>query len=90
MPREPLFRVKSGTAVRLEAVNDNAWPHVMHVHGHHFVHDKSPGIWRDSVLFERGETGTMSFIADNPGKWLIHCHMVEHMAAGMAAWFEVV
>ncbi|MDH3194981.1 MAG: multicopper oxidase domain-containing protein [Hyphomicrobiales bacterium] len=28
-------------------------------------------------------------MADNPGKWLIHCHMVEHMAAGMLTCFEV-
>ena len=27
--------------------------------------------------------------ADNPGKWMVHCHMLEHQAAGMAAWFEV-
>ncbi len=90
VPDEPLFRVPRGTAVSIDVDNDNRWPHAMHVHGHHFVHDKSPEIWRDSFLFERGESGAMSFIADNPGKWLIHCHMVEHMAAGMATWFEVV
>jgi FtsP/CotA-like multicopper oxidase with cupredoxin domain len=45
--------------------------------------------WRDTALFTRGEQGTMRFIADNPGKWLIHCHMVEHMAGGMVTWFEV-
>jgi FtsP/CotA-like multicopper oxidase with cupredoxin domain len=45
---------------------------------------------RDTALFARGEQGSMRFIADNPGKWLIHCHMVEHMAGGMVTWFEVV
>ena len=89
MPQEPLFRVPRGTAVSLEVDNDNAWPHAMHVHGHHFQRDSEPGLWRDTTLFQRGERGSMRFVADNPGKWLIHCHMVEHMAAGMETWFEV-
>ena len=89
MPEEPLFRVKRGTAISLDVDNDNRWPHAMHIHGHHFIHDKSPEHWRDTVLFSRGEKGSMAFVADNPGKWLIHCHMVEHMAGGMATWFEV-
>ncbi|MCG6891610.1 MAG: multicopper oxidase family protein [Gammaproteobacteria bacterium] len=89
MSETPLFRVPRGSAVSLDIVNDNSWPHAMHVHGHHFIYHKAPGIWRDTALFERGEQGTMRFIADNPGKWLIHCHMVEHMAGGMVTWFEV-
>jgi FtsP/CotA-like multicopper oxidase with cupredoxin domain len=89
MPETPLFGVTRGSAVSLDIVNDTSWPHAMHVHGHHFIYDKAPGIWRDTALFERGEQGTMRFIADNPGKWLIHCHMVEHMAGGMVTWFEV-
>jgi len=89
MPTEPLFRVRRGTAISLDVHNDNGWPHAMHIHGHHFVHDRDPGLWRDTTLFRRGEKGALRFIADNPGKWLIHCHMVEHMAAGMLTWFEV-
>jgi FtsP/CotA-like multicopper oxidase with cupredoxin domain len=89
LPREPLFRVRRGTAVSLDVSNDNRWPHAMHLHGHHFSYHKTPGIWRDTALFARGEQGWMRFIADNPGKWLIHCHMVEHMAGGMVTWFEV-
>ncbi len=89
LPEKPLFSVKRGTAVSLDIANDNSWPHAMHLHGHHFIYHKAPGIWRDTALFARGEQGTMRFIADNPGKWLIHCHMVEHMAGGMVTWFEV-
>jgi len=89
MPQEPLFRVKRGTAISLDVDNDNSWPHAMHIHGHHFVHDREPELWRDTTLFERGEKGSMRFVTDNPGKWLIHCHMVEHMAGGMLTWFEV-
>ncbi len=89
MPAEPLFSVRRGTAVSLDVHNDNNWPHAMHIHGHHFMHDKNPQWWRDTMLFQRGERGAMQFVADNPGKWLIHCHMVEHMAGGMLTWFEV-
>ncbi|MCP4390056.1 MAG: multicopper oxidase domain-containing protein [Gammaproteobacteria bacterium] len=89
MPTEPLFRVRRGTAISLDVHNDNGWPHAMHIHGHHFIHDRDLGLWRDTTLFRRGEKGAMRFVADNPGKWLIHCHMVEHMAAGMLTWFEV-
>ncbi|WP_338018609.1 multicopper oxidase domain-containing protein [Oricola indica] len=32
---------------------------------------------------------SVSLVADNPGKWLYHCHMLEHAAAGMNTWFEV-
>lgn len=89
MPAEPLFRVRRGTAISLDVHNDNSWPHAMHIHGHHFIHDRDPGLLRDTTLFQRGERGAMRFVADNPGKWLIHCHMVEHMAGGMSTWFEV-
>ena len=89
LAEEPLFRVARGSAVSLEVDNDNAWPHGVHVHGHHFVDSRDPGAWRDVALFGRGERGSLRFIADNPGKWLIHCHMNEHMAGGMLTWFEV-
>lgn len=89
MPDKPLFSVKRGTAISVDVNNDNSWPHAMHIHGHHFIYDKTPEYWRDTALFSRGEQGSMAFLADNPGKWLIHCHMVEHMAGGMVTWFEV-
>lgn len=89
LPEKPLFSVPRGTAMSLEIDNDNNWPHAMHIHGHHFIHNRFPDIWHDTSLFMPGERGTMNFIADNPGKWLIHCHIVEHMAGGMVTWFEV-
>ncbi len=89
LPEAPLFRVARGAAVSLELDNDTSWPHAMHVHGHHFVRASAPGFWRDTVLLARGERDALRFVADNPGRWLIHCHMAEHMAGGMLTWFEV-
>jgi len=45
--------------------------------------------WRDTVLIDRQESAKIAFVADNPGKWMVHCHMLEHQAAGMATWFNV-
>lgn len=87
MPDEPLFTAKRGESVAVRMVNDTRWPHAMHFHGHHFREIGGP--WRDTILIDAGETKTVSFVADNPGKWMIHCHMLEHQAGGMATWFAV-
>jgi FtsP/CotA-like multicopper oxidase with cupredoxin domain len=94
MPEEPLFSVKRGTPVAVKMQNDTAWPHAMHFHGHHFqvlkTNRGTPEPYlRDTVLMSRGEEATIGFIADNPGKWMIHCHMLEHQAGGMVTWFVV-
>ncbi len=92
---EPLFRVRAGQSVRIPMVNDTAWAHAIHLHGHHVRLLGATGEvlvdrgWRDTVFLDRQEQRTVAFVADNPGKWMIHCHMLEHQAAGMASWFVV-
>lgn len=92
----PMFQVDRGETVLIETVNSTRWMHAMHVHGHHFrvinrsgaeVDDGQP--WRDTFMIGPQQTTEIAFVADNPGKWLYHCHMLEHAAAGMNAWFEV-
>lgn len=96
MSDEPLFRVKRGQTVIVKTVNQTGWLHAMHTHGHHFQtigrNGKKPDemIWRDTFSIDRDETVEIAFVADNPGKWLLHCHMLEHAVAGMRTWFEVV
>ena len=92
MPREPLLTASRGETVRIAMVNDTAWPHAMHLHGHHFRRlgaDGRPGPLRDTVLIDRNETAEIAFVADNPGDWLLHCHMLEHADAGMRTWMRV-
>jgi FtsP/CotA-like multicopper oxidase with cupredoxin domain len=33
---------------------------------------------------------TADMVADAPGIWMLHCHVADHMAAGMTARFEVM
>ena len=93
---KPLFRVQRGQTVRLKTMNRTGWIHGMHVHGHHFKilsrqrEELVKDAWRDTFLIDGDETVEIAFVADNPGKWLLHCHMLEHAAGGMNTWFEVV
>lgn len=92
---QALFTAARGRTVTMPIINDTNWPHAIHIHGHHFkvmARDGKPvsaDIWHDTVLTDPGERVDIAFVADNPGKWMIHCHMLEHQAAGMSAWFEV-
>lgn len=92
---EPLFRTERGRTVELTMQNASRWPHAMHMHGHHFQvldFDGRPARykdWRDTVLLAPQETVKVVFDASNPGKWLLHCHMLEHQAGGMITWFNV-
>ncbi len=91
MPEAPLVEADRGTTVRIAMVNDTAFPHAMHLHGHHFrvLGPDGPGPLRDTALVDRGETAEIAFVADNPGDWALHCHMVEHAEAGMMTWLRV-
>ena len=92
LPTEPLLVASRGENGRIAMVNDTAWPHAMHLHGHHFRRlgaDGRLGPLRDTILIERGETAEIAFVADNPGSWLLHCHMLEHAASGMRTWLKV-
>jgi len=96
MPKDPLFKAARGRTGKLKMVNRTAWPHAMHLHGHHFKQiarqpdGPSEPHWRDTILINPDEEFIMAFVADNPGKWMLHCHMLEHQEGGMTTWFEVV
>ena len=92
MPEEPLISVGAGETVRIEMINNTPWPHAMHLHGHHFRKIGAGGELgplRDTLLMDREETAEIAFVADNPGDWLLHCHMLEHSAGGMMTWLRV-
>lgn len=95
MPEEPFAEVARGETLRIALVNDTGWPHGMHLHGHHFYETVNtafggaPARLRDTTLVAANATAEIAFVADNPGDWLLHCHMLEHAASGMMTWIRV-
>ncbi|WP_335947840.1 multicopper oxidase family protein [Salipiger bermudensis] len=88
----PFASLSRGETVRLRLSNDTVFPHAMHLHGMHFRElrgDGSLGPLRDTILSLPQEPLEIAFVADNPGKWLFHCHMLAHAASGMTTWIEV-
>jgi FtsP/CotA-like multicopper oxidase with cupredoxin domain len=88
--QQPQVRVKSGQRVGLKFVNETPMSHPMHLHGHSFqvvaINDRRfSGAVRDTVLVPGRNSVTVEFDANNPGLWFVHCHVLWHLEAGMAA-----
>ena len=71
--------------------------HPMHVHGHFFRLMNTAGgtthpPLKDTVLIapnaQPGSTALVQILMDNPGRWLLHCHNMDHMATGMMTAIE--
>lgn len=90
----PLMRLDRGRTYRFALKNLTPRMHPIHVHGHSFTvlgstkRDLTPH-FADTVLLLPDETLDVAFVADNPGRWMLHCHIIEHQETGMMAWFEV-
>jgi FtsP/CotA-like multicopper oxidase with cupredoxin domain len=85
---EPILSLRRGGSYRIELVNDTAWHHPIHLHGHAF-RVLSADHWADSVLLDPRSRAEVAFVADNPGNWMLHCHVLEHQASGMMAVIRV-
>ncbi|MEO8201937.1 MAG: multicopper oxidase family protein, partial [Gemmatimonadota bacterium] len=93
------WRVRRGSLVRVRLVNDrhtlHAMQHPIHLHGQRFLvlaqNDvpTSNLVWKDTALVPAG--GTLDLLVDfaNVGDWMIHCHIAEHLEAGMHAMVRV-
>lgn len=76
--------------------NDAEMDHPFHIHGLFFqvldadgVPDPARG-WKDTVnLPQRGEVSIAARF-DNPGAWMMHCHILEHAERGMMAMLHVM
>ena len=84
----PILSLRRGQSYALELINDTAWHHPIHLHGHTFRIAAS-GAWGDSVLLDPKSRAEVAFVADNPGDWMLHCHVLEHQATGMMAVVRV-
>ena len=91
-PDAPFIDAALGETLRISLINNTVFDHAMHLHGHHFrviAPDGQLGPWRDTTLVPSGQTHQVALVMDNPGSWLLHCHMLEHAAAGMMSWVRV-
>ena len=92
---EPMLTVPLGRTAVMSLKNQTAWWHPIHLHGHSFRVISRNGKptqhreWQDTVLIAPQETAEIAFVADNPGDWMLHCHILEHQAAGMMAAIRV-
>ncbi|MFZ5556099.1 MAG: multicopper oxidase family protein [Pseudomonadota bacterium] len=91
----PLLTLKRNGHYLLAMRNDTSWHHPIHLHGHAFrvvARDGKPTPhqeWRDTVLMNPNESVDIAFVADNPGDWMFHCHVLLHQAGGMMATVRV-
>ncbi|MEE8129488.1 MAG: multicopper oxidase family protein, partial [Vicinamibacterales bacterium] len=91
------FRV--GDVVKIRLTNDrDAWhamQHPLHIHGQRFLVLEQDGVpndnlvWKDTVLLPTGTTTDILLEISNPGRWMVHCHIAEHLESGMKFVFEV-
>jgi len=80
-----------------DIVNETGMDHPFHLHGFFFqvvALDGAPMVptsWEDTVNVVARRRVTIAFRPDDrPGKWMYHCHILEHHATGMMGHFEVV
>lgn len=92
---DPFLTLDLGRPYVFTMTNETAWHHPMHLHGHSFrvlSRDDVPTVyreWQDTVLMNPREKIEIAFVADNPGDWMFHCHILEHQASGMMGVIRV-
>lgn len=89
MMHEPLFRMRRGEHVTVKMINNTDYEHPVHLHGHFFrvlaLNDVRTKLreWRDTVMIDPRGSCDIAFVAENPGEWMFHCHILDHAAGGM-------
>lgn len=90
-----MFRLRRGQSCVLDLNNESAWWHPMHLHGHSFQVLTRNGApvqhreWGDTVLVQAREVVRVAFVADNPGDWMLHCHVADHQMTGLMTIIRV-
>ena len=90
---------KKGEPVKIRIFNDpksmHPMQHPIHFHGQRFLVVSRDGVpqtnlvWKDTVLVKAGETVDIVLDTSNPGTWMAHCHIAEHLEAGMMLKYSV-
>ena len=93
------YQFKKGDVKKIRFVNDkksdHPMQHMIHLHGQRFLVLEEDGkknedlVWKDTFLIASGSTVDILLDASNPGQWMMHCHIAEHLEAGMMGQFIV-
>ncbi len=77
--------IATGSAGRLRIRNHSMMAHPVHLHGHTFQLGAAGGAGprKDTLLVPAMAAADVDFAADNPGRWMLHCHNAYHAEAGM-------
>ncbi len=93
------WHFQRGKPVKIRLVNErrafHGMQHPIHLHGQRFLVLAVNGVpntdlaWKDTVLVPAG--GVVDILLDtaNPGDWMLHCHIAEHLSTGMMMHFTV-
>jgi FtsP/CotA-like multicopper oxidase with cupredoxin domain len=90
----PLATLERGRSYVFELKNTTDFLHPVHIHGHtfkvlHADRRSQPIHYADTVLVTPEEKVEIAFVADNPGRWMMHCHVIEHQETGMMGYLQV-
>ncbi|MBY3035908.1 multicopper oxidase family protein [Rhizobium laguerreae] len=93
-PTAPLAELKLGKSYVFNLENTTPHAHPIHLHGMSFTVISSSTrevmpLTSDTYLIQPGEKVQLAFVADNPGDWLLHCHIIEHQKTGMTSYLRV-
>ena len=92
---DPMLTLERDASHVIAMTNATAFHHPIHLHGQSFRVISRNGTptahreWQDTVLMAPRERVEIAFVADNPGDWMFHCHILEHQAGGMMGVIRV-
>ena len=83
----PVFHSKVGDLVQWDVTAMGSEHHTFHVHGHRWM--TPGGISRDTQTVGPAESFRFRWREEDPGTWLYHCHVEDHMMRGMIGIYRV-
>ncbi|MYC88037.1 MAG: multicopper oxidase family protein [Gemmatimonadales bacterium] len=91
------FRVGDVVKLRIRSRREtlHQMQHPIHIHGQRFLVLATNGVahdnlaWKDMVVVPVGGSVDLLLELSNPGRWMLHCHIAEHLEAGMQMVFTV-
>lgn len=94
-PIAPIEELKLGGSYIFQISNRTPHAHPVHLHGLSFriLNSNKRSFLpppTDTILMMPDEQAEVALVADNPGDWVIHCHIIEHQKTGMTGYFKVV